>query len=460
VNERTPDGTVRAVCSADVERAPIGRHGLSDQIFAKLDGWTWNAAVVGLGYIGLPLLLTQARAGIDVIGFDTDEDVVATLTEGRSNIDDVTDEELAEASAKTRFTTKTEDLRDADVIFVCVPTPLAVGKQPDVSHIEHAARDIASVLRPGHVVILESTTYPGTTETLVRSILESSGLSLDKDFLLAYSPERIDPGNASFRTANIPRIVGGASENSTRAAELVYRRFVEKVTPVKNARTAEMAKLLENTFRWVNIALANEMGFVARAIDVDVWEVIEAAATKPFGFMPFYPGPGVGGHCIPLDPFYLQWAARLTGEGTRFVELAEAVNSRMPQVVVARVQSALNEAERALKGARILILGVAYKPNVRDHRESPALEVIDLLLRAGAEVSYSDPHVPELREGGLELDSTPVSDEALQAADCVLVLCDHDGFDYPRVLERARRIVDTRNAFARRGLSGDSVHKL
>jgi UDP-N-acetyl-D-glucosamine dehydrogenase len=433
---------------------------LSEQIFSKLDGWSWNSAVVGLGYVGVPLLLTQARSGINVVGFDVDAGVIEQLAAGRSHIDDVADEDLAEVGSSTRFTADVEQLRDTDVIFVCVPTPLAVGKQPDVSHIEQAARAIASILRPGHVVILESTTYPGTTETLVLPILESSGLVLDRDFLLAYSPERVDPGNASFRTANIPRIVGGVSEQSTRAAELIYRRFVEKVSAVSNARTAEMAKLLENTFRWVNIALANEMSFVARAINVDIWEVIEAAATKPFGFMPFYPGPGVGGHCIPLDPFYLQWAARMTGEGTRFVELAEAVNSGMPKVVVSRVQSALNDAGKALKGARVLLLGVAYKPNVRDHRESPALECIHHLRREGADVSYADPYVPSLHGSGLELDAVEPSTEALRGADCVLITCDHDAFDYAAVLDNAACIVDTRNALARRGFGGDAVHKL
>src|SRR5260221_1603706 len=296
-----------------------------DELFTKLENWTWSSAVVGLGYVGLPVVVTQARAGVPVIGFDVKKHVTDALSAGRSHIDDIADEELSEI--KARFTADPALLTEADVIFICVPTPLAVGKLPDISYIERAGETIAKILRPGQLVILESTTYPGTTEDTLRPILEASGLHLERDFLLAYAPERVDPANASFRTANIPRVVGGATPRSTDAAELVYRRFIEKVHPVSNARTAEMAKLLENTFRWVNIALINEMSTIARAIGVDIWEVVDAAATKPFGFMPFYPGPGVGGHCIPLDPFYLQWAARVTGEGTRFVELAEAINS-------------------------------------------------------------------------------------------------------------------------------------
>jgi UDP-N-acetyl-D-glucosamine dehydrogenase len=426
-----------------------------DELFTKLENWTWSSAVVGLGYVGLPLVVTQARAGVPVIGFDVKKDVIDALSEGRSHIDDIADEELSEITA--RFTADPALLAEADVIFICVPTPLAVGKLPDISYVERAGETIAKILRPGQLVILESTTYPGTTEDTLRPILETSGLQLEKDFLLAYAPERVDPANASFRTANIPRVVGGATPRSTDAAQLVYRRFIEKVHPVSNARTAEMAKLLENTFRWVNIALVNEMSSIARAIGVDIWEVVDAAATKPFGFMPFYPGPGVGGHCIPLDPFYLQWAARVTGEGTRFVELAEAINSRMPQVVVSRVQDALNDRAKAMRGSSVLVLGVAYKKNVRDFRESPAKETIAGLLNHGANVSYSDPHVPSLREEGIELESVPLDDRMLAAADCVLILADHDAFDHQQIARAATLIVDTRNAMGRRGLKNDNV---
>ncbi len=426
-----------------------------DELFTKLENWTWSSAVVGLGYVGLPLVVTQARAGVPVIGFDVKQRVIDSLNSGHSHIDDIADEELAEIDAS--FTSDPAKLAEADVIFICVPTPLAVGKLPDISYIERAGESIAASLRRGQLVILESTTYPGTTEDTLRPILEKSGLKVEEDFLLAYAPERVDPANASFRTANIPRVVGGATPRSTQAAELVYRRFIEKVHPVSNARTAEMAKLLENTFRWVNIALVNEMSTIARAIGVDIWEVVDAAATKPFGFMPFYPGPGVGGHCIPLDPFYLQWAARVTGEGTRFVELAEAINSRMPQVVVSRVQDALNEHAKALRGSNVLVLGVAYKKNVRDFRESPAKETLAGLQQHGAIVTYSDPHVPSLREEGIELESLALDEKTLRDADCVLILADHDAFDFAMIARNAPLVVDTRNALGKRGLRGANV---
>jgi UDP-N-acetyl-D-glucosamine dehydrogenase len=431
-----------------------------ERTLEKLESWSWDAAVLGLGYVGLPLVVTMARAGISVTGFDVDPLVIDNLAAGRSHVDDVTSEDLAEVASRVTFTADPKALAGPDVLFICVPTPLAVGKQPDVSFITGAAETITRELRAGHIVILESTTYPGTTESTVLPILEGSGLALDRDFFLAYSPERVDPGNASFRTSNIPRVVGGASDASGNAAEQVYRRFVEKVHTVPNARTAEMAKLLENTFRWVNIALVNELSFVARAIGVNIWDVIEAAATKPFGFMPFYPGPGVGGHCIPLDPFYLQWAARVTGEGTRFIELAEWVNSRMPQVVVARVQEALNEDGKPLRGSRILVLGVAFKPNVRDYRESPALQVISGLISSGGAVSYADPHVPSVHEHGVELEGVPLTAEALEKADCVLILTDHDAFDYAAVARHSPVVIDTRNALGRRGLGGGNVRPL
>jgi UDP-N-acetyl-D-glucosamine dehydrogenase len=399
----------------------------------------------------------MAQAGIEVTGFDVDPVVLASLRESRSHIDDVSDAELIEVANRCSFTDEGPALADRDVIFISVPTPLAVGKQPDLSYIERAGRTIAEVLRPGHVVILESTTYPGTTETTLLPILASSGLALDRDFLLAYAPERVNPGDPAFRTSNIPRVVGGASEASTKAAEIIYRRFIEKVHVVSNARTAEFTKLLENTFRWVNIALANELSILARGIDINIWEAIDAAATKPFGYMPFHPGPGVGGHCIPLDPFYLQWAARLAGDSTRFIELAETINTRMPHVAVTRVQEALNDVGKPLRGSKILALGIAFKPNVSDCRESPALDCIRLLRRWGAEVSYSDPLVAAVREGEGSMTSVALTPDALEAADCAVVLCDHDAFDYEMVLRHAPLIVDTRNALGRRGLRGEHV---
>ncbi|MCA1830686.1 MAG: nucleotide sugar dehydrogenase [Actinomycetota bacterium] len=429
-----------------------------EETLRKLDDGTWEAAVVGLGYVGLPLLVTMARKGVSVMGFDVKPDVVASLSRGRSHIDDIGDADLAEVSARTRFTSDPSELSQADVIFICVPTPLAVGKLPDNSYIERAARDIASAMRPGQIVILESTTSPGTTDNTVLPILGSTGFAVDEDFLLAYSPERVDPGNASHRTADIPRVVGGVTPASTAAVEKIYARFVPSVHAVSNARTAETAKLLENTFRWVNIALANEMAMIARALGVDIWEVVDAAATKPFGYMPFYPGPGVGGHCIPLDPYYLQWAARMTGEGTRFIELAEWINTRMPSVVVDRVQEALNESARSLRESKVLILGVAYKPNISDYRESPALEVIELLRRQGAEISYADPHVRALPEE--DLTAVEPTTGAIADADCVLILADHDAFDYESIVKNARVVVDTRNAIGKRGIRSSNVRTL
>jgi UDP-N-acetyl-D-glucosamine dehydrogenase len=431
-----------------------------EALLSRLENSQSKAAVLGLGYVGLPLVVSLARAGVPTIGFDVKPEVAERLNTGASHIDDVSDKDLADVSSLTRFTANIKDIEVADVIFICVPTPLAVGKQPDVSYIERAAHLIATVLRPGHLVILESTTYPGTTDDAVLPILQGSGLKLDKDFLLAYSPERVDPGNISFNTMNIPRVVGGVTPLSTKAAELVYSKIVPKIFTVSSARTAEMAKLLENTFRWVNIALVNELTFVALAIGVDIYEVIDAAATKPFWFMPFYPGPGVGGHCIPLDPFYLQWVAKVTGEGTRFVELAEAVNSSMPRVVVDRVGEALNERSKSIRGSDILVLGVAYKPDVSDQRESPAAACILRLQKLGARVSYSDPHAPLYREHGVDLSSVELTDEVLEKADCVLVLTDHSAFDYDKILDWADLIVDTRNAFGRRGLRDDKIHTL
>lgn len=427
---------------------------------SRLENGEFSAGVIGLGYVGLPLVVSLARAGIQVTGFDVKPQVADRLTGGSSHIDDVSDQDLSEVSERTTFTADVQDLGQRDVLFICVPTPLAVGKQPDVSFIERAAHSIATILRPGQLVILESTTYPGTTDEAVLPILEGTGLKLGRDFLLAYSPERVNPGDQNFNTMNIPRVVGGVDDASTRAAEMVYRRIVPKVFTVSSARAAEMAKLLENTFRWVNIALVNELTFVARAVGVDIHEVIEAAATKPFGFMPFYPGPGVGGHCIPLDPFYLSWVARVTGEGARFVELAESVNSKMPRVVVDRVGEALNALGLSINGSNILVLGVAYKPDVSDQRESPALPVMQRLLELGAFVSYSDPHVENFHENGIDLTSVPPTAETLAEADGVLVLTDHADFDYGMILKHAKCIVDTRNAFGRRGLRDAKITTL
>lgn len=415
--------------------------------------------MLGLGYVGLPLMVSMAQAGIESTGFDVDPRRVAELRAGRSPIDDIDDRTLTSVASLVGFTAEIEDLRSRDVLFICVPTPLSPGKQPNLDYVEKAARSVASILRPGHTVIVESTTSPGTTQDVVAPILEAGGLTAGVDFLLAHSPERVDPGNASYGTRNITRIVGGTTPDATTAAAAIYGRFVEKIHAVRDSRTAEMTKLYENTFRWVNIALANEMATVARALDIDIWEVIDAAATKPFGFMPFYPGPGVGGHCIPLDPFYLQWSARLHGSGTHLIELADRINSQMPQEVVHLVQDALNERSKAIHGARVLALGVAYKANVRDYRESPALECIRHLEEAGAHVDYGDPHVPDLE--GTDVDRTAVDlGGDLGGYDAAVLLCDHDDFDHARLLEALPIIVDTRNAFGRRGLRNPKIRSL
>jgi UDP-N-acetyl-D-glucosamine dehydrogenase len=420
----------------------------------------WDAGVVGLGYTGLSLVIALAHECIPVTGFDIDPAIVEELTAGRSHVLDVDDRELADVAAHTFFTVDERALASRDVLFVCVPTPLRNGDEPDLSHVENAARILAGVLRPGQVVIIESTIHPGATEEVVLPILERSGLVLDRDFLLAHAPERLDPGNPSYRLGDITRVVGGASAASTAAAMAVYRRFVAKVHPVADARTAEMAKLLENSFRFVNIALANEMADLARHLGVDSWEVLEAAATKPFGFLPFNPGPGVGGHCIAVDPYYLIWSARQAGATPALLDQAGRVNRRMPQVVADLVGEALAERATPVDGARILVVGVAYKADVADVRNSPALECVRLLTGAGADVAYADAHVPLIRQPGLSLDAVPLTAERLAASDCVLVLCDHAAVNYQAVFRHGRLVVDARGALARRGLRGSHVRNL
>lgn len=420
----------------------------------------WDAAVLGLGYTGLSLVVGLAQEGISVTGFDVDRKVVDGLVAGRSHVTDVTARDLAGAASHTTFTSDARALAARDVLFVCVPTPLTGNREPDLSHVEHAARLVAGVLRPGQMVVIESTIYPGATEEVVLPILERSGLALDRDFLLAHAPERLDPGNPSYRLGDIPRVVGGASTASTAAVTAVYRRIVRKVHPVTDARTAEMTKLLENSFRFVNVALANEMADMARHLGVDGWEVLEAAATKPFGFLAFAPGPGVGGHCIAVDPYYLSWSARRAGARPALLEVAGSVNRMMPSVVAGLLEGALEARNSRLGGARVLALGVAYKPDVSDVRHSPALDCLRLLTEAGARVDYADPHVPTIRQPGLSLDAVPLTRARLAAADCVLVLCDHAAFDYHAVFRHGRLILDTRGALARRGLRGAHVRGL
>jgi UDP-N-acetyl-D-glucosamine dehydrogenase len=415
--------------------------------------------VIGLGYVGLPLAVEFARAGFAATGFEVDKEKARQINAGESYVGDVASslvKELVEGK-KLGATTSFDHLRDCDAIIICVPTPLRKTKEPDVSYILTAAEQIKKRLRRGQLVILESTTYPGTTDEVLLPMFEETGLKLDEDFLLAFSPERVDPGNAKFQTHNIPKVVGGVSEDSTAAAAHLYSQVVNDVHSVSSARVAETAKLLENTFRAVNIGMANEMARLCYALNIDTWEVIRAAATKPFGFMAFYPGPGIGGHCIPLDPHYLSWKARQHGFDSRFIGLADEVNSRMPDHVVQLVSDGLNDARKAMNGARVLLLGVAYKRDIDDVRESPALSIIDRLRSKGCDVRYHDPFVAAVQfddahteSGGEPLSSMPLTDEEIKTADCVIIVTDHSQIDYGRVTRLAPLVVDTRNA-----LNGD-----
>ena len=414
-----------------------------------------HVGVIGLGYVGLPLLAEFASKGFQATGFEVDENKAGQINDGHSYIGDVPATRLNDLvkSGRLSATTDFDHLRECDAIIICVPTPLRKTKEPDVSYILAAAEAIKKRLRRGQLIILESTTYPGTTNEVLLPMFQETGLKLDVDFLLAFSPERVDPGNARYMTHNIPKVVGGVTEDSTIVSAHLYSQIVKDVHSVSSARVAETAKLLENTFRAVNIGMANEMARLCYALNIDTWEVIRAAATKPFGFMPFYPGPGIGGHCIPLDPHYLSWKARQHGFDSRFISLAEEVNSRMPEHVVQLVSDGLNDDRKPMKGSNVLLLGVAYKRDVDDVRESPALSIIDRLRAKGAEVRYHDPFVKEIRfddahtEGsGEPLSSVPLTDEELRATDCLIIVTDHTEIDYKRVCSLASLVVDTRNA--------------
>jgi UDP-N-acetyl-D-glucosamine dehydrogenase len=416
-----------------------------------------KVGVIGLGYVGLPLAVEFARGGFPVTGFDVDESKNSAINSGRSYIPDVADGDVRAALDAGRLTATADmsALAAMDVIDIAVPTPLRKTKDPDLSYVVKAVEAVAATLRPGQLVILESTTYPGTTEEVVQPMLEERGLKAERDFFLAFSPERVDPGNTQFTTRSIPKVVGGIGPRSTELASALYQAVVSTVVPVGSTRVAEMVKLLENTFRAVNIGLVNEIALLSRKMDIDVWQVIDAAKTKPFGFMPFYPGPGLGGHCIPIDPFYLSWKARQNGFECRFIELAGHVNSAMPEYVVQRVADALNSVRKSINGSKVHLFGVAYKRDVNDMRESPALDVMDLLARRGAAVSYTDPYVPELRLGDDTLRSVPFETVLTDAWDCWVVTTDHRVFDYARV-GRLPLVVDTRNAVS----AGPNVFKL
>lgn len=424
--------------------------------------------VVGLGYVGLPLIVEFALQGFPTIGFEVDEKKVETLNKGVSHIVDVPSEDVEKtlATGKFKATVDFSELKNCDVIIICVPTPLRKTKDPDMSYILSAGEQIQKYARRGQLIILESTTYPGTTDEVLQPIIEEAGLKLDEDFLLAFSPERVDPGNPQFLTRNITKVVGGVGKDSTEVSTLLYSQIVENVHPVSSARVAEAAKLWENTFRAINIGMANEMAKVCNALNIDTWEVVRAAATKPFGFMPFYPGPGIGGHCIPLDPHYLSWKARQHGFDSQFITLAEQINSSMPRYVAGLVRDALNDNEKSVKGAKIVILGVAYKKDIDDMRESPALSVIDLLRSRGAEVVYHDPFVPEVTfdhaytiGDGEPLYNQEFTDELISSSDCVVICTEHTDVDYRRVCELASVVVDTRNAL-KEGLREGSKAKI
>jgi UDP-N-acetyl-D-glucosamine dehydrogenase len=437
--------------------------GLVDSLIERLGARTARIGVVGLGYVGLPLAMACARAGFATIGFDIDPRKAERLNRGDSYIDAVGGGELRRLVAAGRFwaTDDLSRLGDCDVVGICVPTPLTRQREPDLSFVEATARTIAGTLRGGQLVVLESTTYPGTTREVVKPLLEAGGLASERDFFLAFSPEREDPGNAEFETRSIPKVVAGDGPLAARAALAFYGAVVERLVPVSTLDTAEAVKIAENVFRAVNIALVNELKMVFERMGVDVWEVIEAAGTKPFGYMPFYPGPGLGGHCIPIDPFYLTWKSREFDMPTRFIELAGEINLSMPRYVVGRLEEALDRTlGMSLSSARILIVGLAYKRNVSDVRESPTFKLIELLEARGASVAFHDPHVeaiPPTREYAAYAGrrSTPLSAETLRAHDAVLIATDHDAVDYPLIASDAALIVDTRNAFRRRGVPAE-----
>jgi UDP-N-acetyl-D-glucosamine dehydrogenase len=423
-----------------------------DSLKAAITDRAARVGVVGLGYVGLPLVQAFVDAGFRTLGFDVDQTKIDRLRAGQSYIGHLPSEWLASCISEETFepTADMRRLADADVVIICVPTPLNDSRDPDLSYIESTARQIAAVLRPGQLIVLESTTYPGTTRDVVLPLLATTGLKAGQDYFLAYSPEREDPGNADHSARRIPKVVGGLDARSRELAEILYRHAVPEVVPVSSCEVAEACKILENTYRAINIALVNELKMLYDRMGIDVWEVIDAAKTKPFGFQAFYPGPGLGGHCIPIDPFYLTWLARKHGQSTRFIELAGEINTRMPEYVVERITWALNEAGRAVRGSRVCILGVAYKADVDDPRESPSFTLMDLLRARGAILSYNDPHVPRLppmrHHDVPDLASQPLGEEYLASQDCVVIATAHSAYDFDFIVRHSRLVIDTRNA--------------
>lgn len=430
------------------------------QLSEKIRDKTARVGIIGMGYVGLPLAVEFANAGFSVTGLDVDAERIRSLRSGCSHIPDVPSDAVRDLLKEGRFNPTTDPavLKTMDTITICVPTPLRKTKDPDLSYVMSSVEVICRSLRPGQLIILESTTYPGTTNEMVLPELEKAGLKVGKDFFLAFSPERVDPGNKKYTTRNTPKIVGGITSDCTHLACALYEQAIEKVIPVSSTKVAETVKLLENTFRSVNIGLVNEIALMSYKLGIDVWEVIDAAATKPFGFLPFYPGPGIGGHCIPIDPFYLSWKARQSGFEARFIDLAGQINSRMPEYVVEKITEALNDQGKCLKGSRMLIVGVAYKKDINDVRESPALDIISLLVRRGVQISYHDPFIPSLQIEGVEQRSQDLTEETLKGQDCVVIVTNHSALDYPTVVKSSKLIMDTRNAL--KGFGGSHIVRL
>jgi UDP-N-acetyl-D-glucosamine dehydrogenase len=432
------------------------------ELLNKINDRSATVGVIGLGYVGLPLILEFGKAGFPVIGFDSDGEKIKQLENGKTYIKHIPSERIQEAKKNGNFkaTTGFSLLKDADCIIICVPTPVNKYREPDLSYVFNTTESIAKHLRKGQLIVLESTTYPGTTDEDMRRILEATGLKAGKDFYLAFSPEREDPNNREFSTSTIPKIVGGYTKDCLTVADALYSAVVQKTVPVSSTRVAESAKLMENIYRAVNIALVNEMKMLFDRMGIDIWEVIEAAKTKPFGFQAFYPGPGLGGHCIPIDPFYLTWKARAYDFHTKFIELAGEINTNMPYYVVEKVVDALNNKGKSINSSTILILGLAYKKDVDDTRESPSLKLIELLMQRGAQVDYSDPHIPvtrKMRMFDLKMSSVPLSEETLRKYDCVVIATDHSCYDYKLIADNASLVIDTRNAINGIGKNGNVV---
>ncbi|MCP4569684.1 MAG: nucleotide sugar dehydrogenase [FCB group bacterium] len=435
---------------------------MKKKLIDKIKDRTAKIGIIGLGYVGLPLAVEYGEGGFKVVGFDISKDKVKLINNGKSYIDDIPDNRVAPLIKSGHLKAVTDDklMAQMDCVSICVPTPLSKTKDPDISYIMAAVSWLKKHLHKDMLIVLESTTYPGTTDEVIKPILEESGLKVGKDFYLAFSPERVDPGNAHYTTKNTPRVVGGTTPACTKMAKIYYEQVIPNIYPVTSTQAAEMVKLLENTFRSVNIGLVNEMAVMCRRMNMDVWEIIDAAATKPFGFMPFYPGPGLGGHCIPIDPHYLSWKLKTLNYYARFIELAGDINSHMPEWVIDRVTSLLNDHGKSVKGTNILVLGMAYKKNIQDVRESPALDVVELLVKLGAKVKYNDPYVPSIRMGKTTVKSSRLNAALMKKADLTIILTDHSDYNYQMIVDHSKLVFDTRNATARVHTGRKKIYKL